>query len=84
MLSIPMSAEAAISAGAPLLAVENLSVRFKLPQGWVTAVDGVDFTIRPGEVVGIVGESGSGKTISALALLPLAAAAQPAAPPAAA
>jgi oligopeptide transport system ATP-binding protein len=63
-----MSAETA-----PLLAVENLSVRFKLPQGWVTAVDRVGFTIRPGEVVGIVGESGSGKSQILLSVMGLLA-----------
>jgi len=68
MPSIPMSAEAA-----PLLAVEDLSVRFKLPQGWVTAVDHVGFSIRPGEVVGVVGESGSGKSQILLSVMGLLA-----------
>lgn len=57
----------------PLLAVEGLSVRFKLPHGWSTAVDNVDFSIRPGEIVGIVGESGSGKSQILLSVMGLLA-----------
>ena len=57
----------------PLLAVDGLNVRFKLPQGWVTAVDNVDFSIRPGEIVGIVGESGSGKSQVLLSVMGLLA-----------
>src|SRR5215470_5133349 len=75
MLSTPTSADrAAASAAAPILAVRDLAIRFKLPQGWVTAVDGVDFDLRRGEVVGIVGESGSGKSQILLAIMGLLAA----------
>jgi oligopeptide/dipeptide ABC transporter ATP-binding protein len=56
----------------PFLEVSGLSVNFKLPGGKILrAVDGIDFDIRPGEIVGLVGESGSGKTVFALALLRL-------------
>jgi oligopeptide transport system ATP-binding protein len=75
MLSTPTSADlGAVAVTAPILAVKSLAIRFKLPQGWVTAVDGVDFELRRGEVVGIVGESGSGKSQILLALMGLLAA----------
>jgi peptide/nickel transport system ATP-binding protein len=55
-----------------LLKVSGLSVNYKLPRGEILrAVDGVDFDIQPGEIVGLVGESGSGKTVFSLALLQL-------------
>lgn len=53
---------------APALAVENLRVSFPTAQAWVRPVDGVTFSVAPGESVGIVGESGSGKTLTALAV----------------
>jgi peptide/nickel transport system ATP-binding protein len=43
---------------APVVSVENLSMHF----GKMKAVDGVSFSVKPGETLGIVGESGSGKT----------------------
>jgi ABC-type glutathione transport system ATPase component len=55
----------------PLLSVENLTVQFRGDTGWVTAIDSVDFSVRPGECLGIVGESGSGKSVSALSILRL-------------
>ena len=58
-------------AGAPLLSVRDLRVRFKTERGLVKAADGVSFDIGENEVVGIVGESGSGKTVTALSVLGL-------------
>ena len=52
-----------------LLEVDGLKVQFDTEAGPVHAVDGVDFTVEPNEVLGLVGESGSGKTMSSLALL---------------
>jgi len=50
-----------------LLEVENLTIAF----GAQTVVDGICFTIAPGETLGLVGESGSGKSATSLALLGL-------------
>ncbi len=61
----------------PALQVEGLEVEFRTKAGTVYAVRGIDFSIAPGEVLGIVGESGSGKSVTALAtmgLLPKSAA----------
>ena len=52
----------------PILAVRGLKVTFPGSAGDVRAVRGVDYELRPGEVLGIVGESGSGKSASALAV----------------
>ncbi|WP_283139279.1 ABC transporter ATP-binding protein [Rhizohabitans arisaemae] len=55
----------------PLLSVEGLTVRLPGPNGPVTVVDGVDFTVDAGEIFGVAGESGSGKTMTFLSLLRL-------------
>jgi oligopeptide/dipeptide ABC transporter ATP-binding protein len=56
---------------APLLVVEDLRTYFRLESGSVKAVDGVSFTLRHGEALGIAGESGCGKTTTALSLVQL-------------
>lgn len=56
----------------PLLSVEDLSVVFtRRGRRDVRAVDGVTFSVRAGETVGLVGESGSGKSVTSLALMRL-------------
>jgi len=52
----------------PVLDVRELSVSFKTESGMVSAVDRVDLTLAPGEIVGIVGESGCGKSVTAMSL----------------
>ncbi|MGH2614517.1 MAG: ABC transporter ATP-binding protein [Thermomicrobiales bacterium] len=54
--------------GSPLLEVQNLKVEYLTARGPVRAVDGVSFTLQPGEVFGLAGESGSGKSTVAHAI----------------
>ena len=54
-----------------LIEVNGLKVQFATEDGIVKAVDGVDFQLQRGQVLGIVGESGSGKSVTAMTLLGL-------------
>ena len=56
---------------APLLEVEDLTVRFTTRAGEVTVLDNVSFTLRAGERISFVGESGCGKSMTALAVMGL-------------
>ena len=60
--------------GGPILDVRGLKTYFYTEDGVVQAVNGVDFTIREGEVMGLVGESGSGKSVTSLSIMRLLAA----------
>ncbi|MBO0805294.1 MAG: dipeptide ABC transporter ATP-binding protein [Nocardiopsaceae bacterium] len=57
------------SAGAPTLAVEDLSISYRRRRKKLPAVSGASFQIAPGEAYGLVGESGCGKTTIAMALM---------------
>ncbi|MEA2676627.1 MAG: peptide/nickel transport system ATP-binding protein [Chloroflexota bacterium] len=56
-----------------LLDVRGLRTSFKLHEGTVRAVTGVDFSIRRGEILGLVGESGCGKSVTSLSIMRLIA-----------
>jgi peptide/nickel transport system ATP-binding protein/oligopeptide transport system ATP-binding protein len=55
----------------PLLSVRGLRVAFGTPRHELVAVDGVDFDVAPGEVLGLAGESGSGKSLTLRSILRL-------------
>ncbi len=59
------------STHAPLLDVRGLRTVFHALDGAWAAVDGVDFTLERGEVLGLVGESGSGKSVTGFSLVQL-------------
>jgi oligopeptide/dipeptide ABC transporter ATP-binding protein len=54
-----------------ILEVKNLKTYFYTEDGVVKAVDGVDFAVRRGEVMGLVGESGCGKSVTSLSIMRL-------------
>ncbi|MFB6554799.1 dipeptide/oligopeptide/nickel ABC transporter permease/ATP-binding protein [Streptomyces sp. NPDC056405] len=56
-----------------LLVVRDLSIRFPDRYGDTRVVDGISFTVREGETLGLVGESGCGKSITSLAIMGLLA-----------
>ncbi len=59
--------------GTPLLEVRGLRTSFYTRDGVVRAVDGIDFHVDRGEVLGLVGESGCGKSVTSLSILRLVA-----------
>ncbi|HAA94276.1 MAG TPA: hypothetical protein DHW65_02385 [Dehalococcoidia bacterium] len=60
-----------MAANETVLEVNDLHTYFFNKRGITKAVDGVSFSLRAGETLGIVGESGCGKTMTALSLLRL-------------
>jgi oligopeptide transport system ATP-binding protein len=79
MMTTQSADQPASPKNSPLLEVNDLSVHFPVLRGVifqrqvgsVRAVDGVSFSIRPGETLGLVGESGCGKTTTGLAIMQL-------------
>ena len=58
---VPVAASPAAGQN-PVLDIKDLSVVYRTPGGDVRAVDRVNLSLAPGEVVGLCGESGSGKS----------------------
>jgi len=56
---------------APLLEIDNLHTYFDTLVGTVKSVNGVSYTVRSGETLGVVGESGCGKSVTALSVMRL-------------
>ena len=56
---------------AKLLEISNLTTHFFTQDGVVKAVDGIDYDLEEGEVLGVVGESGCGKSVHALSIMRL-------------
>jgi oligopeptide/dipeptide ABC transporter ATP-binding protein len=56
-------------AAEPVLEATGLRVRYPVPGGRVTVLDGFDLTIRAHEIVGLIGDQGAGKSTAALALM---------------
>jgi peptide/nickel transport system ATP-binding protein len=59
------------AAPAMILEVKNLKIEFPTRHGTLVAVDGISFSIAPGEVLGVVGESGAGKSLTGTAVIGL-------------
>ncbi|MDI3389061.1 ABC transporter ATP-binding protein [Streptomyces sp. B-S-A8] len=56
-------------ANTPLLEVRDLHVEFHTRDGVAKAVNGVNYSVKPGETLAVLGESGSGKSVSAQAVM---------------
>ncbi len=63
--------------GDRLLDVKDLRTSFYTRDGVVHAVDGIDFHVNRGEIMGLVGESGCGKSVTSLSIMRLVAKSRP-------
>ncbi|WP_246938616.1 ABC transporter ATP-binding protein [Bacillus pinisoli] len=66
-----MNAKLKPSNGAPVLEINNLKTGFRIGGKYHNAVDGVSFSVKPKQVIGIVGESGCGKSVMSLSIMGL-------------
>ena len=66
-----ISQDSTQSANTPLLTVKDLRTYFDIDEGTLKAVDGVSFSIRMDESLGLIGESGCGKSVTALSVMRL-------------
>ena len=71
--NIDVEAPRRVEAGETLLEVKGLKTHFDTRDGVVKAVDGVDLSVKRGEVLGLVGESGCGKSVTSLSIMGLVA-----------
>jgi oligopeptide/dipeptide ABC transporter ATP-binding protein len=62
-----------VAAAPAVLEIDGLKTHFFTAAGVVKAVDGVSYSVRKGETLGVVGESGCGKSVTALSILRLVA-----------
>ncbi len=67
----PATSPPTASLAPDLLTLRDLTVRFYTYDGVLKALDGVSFSVRPGEILGIVGETGCGKSVTAKAIMRL-------------
>jgi peptide/nickel transport system ATP-binding protein len=72
-MTLPIDRPAAAAETAPLLEVDDLRTYFFTRDGVTRAVDGISYSVKPGETLAIVGESGCGKSVQALSVLRLIA-----------
>jgi len=60
-----------VNKGEPILKIEDLELDFLTEEGTVKALDGINITVKQGEIHGLIGETGCGKSVTSLATLGL-------------